>query len=79
MEKNTDEPAPGQVLTQQENGPYVLRSQKFLTGSTMVACSCGEVRVFPDARRGGKCPRGNPFVCMAQLGLPMLPASTTLE
>jgi len=51
---------------------YVLRQQTFLSGVTMVACSCGEVRVFPDARRDGKCPRGNPWVCMSQLGLPLL-------
>lgn len=38
----------------------------------MVACSCGEVRVFPDARKEGKCPRGNPWLCMAQLGLPFV-------
>jgi hypothetical protein len=56
---------------------FVTRSQKFLSGDTMVACSCGEIRVFPNARREGKCPRGNPWVCLAQLGLPLL--SMTLE
>lgn len=56
---------------------YITRSQRFLSGATMVACSCGEVRVFPNARREGKCPRGNPWVCLAQLGLPLV--SMTLD
>ena len=55
-----------------QNVGYFLRTQKFLSGATMVACSCGEVRVFPGARRDGKCPRGNPWVCMAQQGLPLV-------
>lgn len=58
-----------------ENVGYFLRTQKFLTGATMVACSCGEIRVFPEARRDGKCPRGNPWVCMAQIGLPLVDLS----
>lgn len=55
-----------------ESDRYVIRTQKFLTGATMVACSCGEVRVFPNARREGKCPRGNPWVCLSQIGLPLV-------
>jgi hypothetical protein len=71
MAKTTKQNSP--VSSDADNNPaYVIRSQKFLSGDTMVACSCGEIRVFPNARREGKCPRGNPWVCLAQLGLPLL-------
>jgi len=57
-----------------DNNPtFLLRSQKFFSGDVMVACSCGAVRVFPDAYQGGECPRGTPFRCMAQFDLPLTP------
>ena len=68
---NPSKQTPIKSTKERELTGYVMRSQTFLTGATMVACSCGEVRVFPNARRDGKCPRGNPWLCMAQLGLPL--------
>lgn len=72
MADNTQEPSPSQLNTIKRGVEYIVRTQRFLSGDTLAVCSCGEMRVFPNPRMGGKCPRGTPFVCMAQQALPAL-------
>lgn len=70
MENDTEEPSSSQLKTIKRGVEYIVRTQRFLSGDTLAVCSCGEMRVFPNPRMGGKCPRGTPFVCMAQDALP---------
>jgi len=57
--------------TNSESNEFLTRTQTFLSGATMVWCSCGEAKCFPNPTKTGKCPQGFPWECLSLRALPL--------